>query len=82
MELSQKVKSVMDADLILLKSIGIFRIPLLPDIAIEGSCEEMNALGLGSFSIVRTIATLITISTLAIFGGKTLCMTERCTLTL
>ena len=82
MELPQKVKSVMDADLILLKSIGILRIPLLPDIAIEGSCEEMNELGLGSFSIVRTIATLITISTLAIFGGKTLCMTERCTLTL
>ena len=40
----------MDADLILLKSIGILRIPLLPDIAIEGSWEEMNALGLGSFS--------------------------------
>ena len=82
MELPQKVKSVMDADLILLKSIGILRIPLLPDIAIEGSYEEMNALGLGSFSIVRTIATLITVSTLAIFGGKTLCLTERCTLTL
>ena len=70
----------MDEDLILLKSIGVLRITLLSDIAIEGLCEEMNALG--SFSIVRTIATLITISTLAIFGGKTLCMTERCTLTL
>ena len=62
----------MDRDLILLKSIGILRITLLSDIAIEGLCEEMNALS--SFSIVRTIATLITISTLAIFGGKALCM--------
>ena len=62
----------MDGDLILLKSIGILRITLLSDIPIESSCEEMNALG--SFSIVRTIATLITISTLVIFGGKALCM--------
>ena len=35
--------------------------------------EEVNALG--SFSIVRTTATLITISALATFGGKSLCMT-------
>ena len=63
----------MDGDLILLKSIGILRITLLSGIAIDGSCEEINALG--SFSRVRTTARLITISTLAIFGGKTLCMT-------
>ena len=63
----------MDRDLILLKSIGILRITLLSDIAMEGSCEEINALG--SFSIVRTTARIITISTLGIFGGKTLCMT-------
>ena len=53
----------MDGDLILLKSIGILRITLLSGIAIDGSCEEINALG--SFSRVRTTARLITISTLA-----------------
>ena len=40
----------MDADLILLKSIGILRITLLSDVAIEGSCEEMNALGQFQYS--------------------------------
>ena len=66
-------------DLILLKSTGTLHITLSSDIAVEGSCGEMNALD--SLSIVLTIAIHIIVWTLVIFSGKTLSITEKCTLT-